>query len=80
MREIGVPRYPKVEHSYEIFCKLKWHRAKKQLPFIYMEKYLSIRRLKKEPLLGFSDTLGHLLMGAQNKDKAQMFTALAAGC
>ena len=32
------PAYPKVERSYENFCKLKWHKTKKQLPSIYMEK------------------------------------------
>lgn len=34
--------YPRVEGSYETFRKLKWHKAKKLLPSIYMEKYLSI--------------------------------------
>lgn len=34
--------YPKVEGSHETFRKLKWHKVKKLLPSIYMEKYLSI--------------------------------------
>lgn len=34
----GVPHYPKVEFSNEIFCKLKWYQAKRQLPLIYMHK------------------------------------------
>ena len=36
----------KVEHSYETFCKPEWHKAKKWLPFIYMENVLSIPRPK----------------------------------
>ena len=41
------PPLSKVEHSYEHFHKLKWHEARKQLPLIYMEKYLSLPRSKK---------------------------------
>ena len=32
VRNIGFPRYLKVEHSYEPFPKLKWCKVKKQLP------------------------------------------------
>lgn len=40
----------------------------KHLPLMYMERFFSIPRLNKEPILGFSDTLGHIfLMNAQNK-------------
>lgn len=31
---IGLPCYPKVELSYENFCKLKWHETKMQLLLI----------------------------------------------
>lgn len=34
--------YPKVEHSYEFFHKPKLCKAKKCLPLIYMETFLSI--------------------------------------
>lgn len=38
------PFYLKVEGSYEAICKLKWHKSKKQLPLIYMAKFLSVPR------------------------------------
>lgn len=31
------PTNVKIEHSYETFCKLKWYKAKKQLPLIHVE-------------------------------------------
>lgn len=52
----------KVERSFETFCKLKWHKVKKQLPLIYMETFLSILRPKTQPLLHFSDTSGYTLL------------------
>lgn len=45
----GFPCYLKVEHFCEIFCKLKWCKVKKQLPLIFMEKFLSFPRHNKEP-------------------------------
>ena len=39
-----LPRYLKVERFYENFHEQKWHEAKKQLTFIYMENFLSIPR------------------------------------
>lgn len=33
--------YPKAEHYYETLCRLKWNKDK-QLPLIYIEKWLSI--------------------------------------
>lgn len=30
----GFPHYPKEEHFYEAFHKIKWYKAKKQLPLI----------------------------------------------
>lgn len=36
-----------VERYYETFSELKWYRAKKQLPIIYMENILLIPRPKK---------------------------------
>ena len=44
---IGFPHYPTVEHDYEIFHMPKWHKAKKQLPLIYMENFLTALRSKK---------------------------------
>ena len=32
----GFPHHAKVEHSDEIFCKLKWHTAKKKLPEMHL--------------------------------------------
>ena len=29
---IGFPCYLQVEPAYDYFCKLKWHKVKKQLP------------------------------------------------
>ena len=40
----GLSHYPKVECSYETFHKPKWCKAKKQLPLIYMENFLSVPR------------------------------------
>ena len=34
------PRYLKVESFYETFHKLKWHKAKTQLPFFKKAKIL----------------------------------------
>ena len=31
----GFHHHAKVEHSDEIFCKLKWHTVKKQLPKVH---------------------------------------------
>lgn len=39
--DTGFFQYHKAEHTYEAFYKLKWSKAKKQLPFIYMKKNLS---------------------------------------
>lgn len=30
----GFPHYLKVEFSYEIFCKVKWHKAKKGITIL----------------------------------------------
>lgn len=60
-RDTGFPHYLKVECSHENFYKLKWYKAKKQLSLVYMENFLKIPRLQKEPLLGFSNTLGRIL-------------------
>lgn len=35
---IQVPFYPELENSHEICCEAKWHKVKKQLPPIYIEK------------------------------------------
>lgn len=69
------PSYLKLECSYENFRKREWHKLK-QLPLIYMETLLSIPRPKPEPLLGFSNTLGCILlqMHSINHDKAQILT------
>ena len=62
--------HSEVEQSYEIFHKPKWHKAKKQLSLIYMEKILSIPRPKKTTSFRFSDTLRHILiMVAQHKSR-----------
>ena len=69
----GFSQYPKVQNSYESFHKSKWHKANKQLPFIYMEQSLSAPRPKKSPLLSFSGTLGYILLAQMdkiNRDKA----------
>ena len=59
--------YPKVEHPYESFHKLKWHKAKKYLPVIYMENFLSIPDTKNH-LLGLFWSLGYILVtNAENK-------------
>lgn len=55
-------------------AKLKWHKAKKQSPLIYMENFLSIPSPQKSPLSDFSDSLGHLLMHKITWDVAQMLT------
>lgn len=36
----GSPRYQKVECFHETFHKLKWYKAKKQLPFFKKAKIL----------------------------------------
>ena len=41
------PHYPKVESSCEDFHKPKWHKTKKQLLFIYIEKLLRVPRPQK---------------------------------
>lgn len=53
-----------------------WHKAKKQLPFIYKEKFLSVPRPKEQPLVGCSDTLGHVLLtdAKVTTEKTQMLT------
>lgn len=45
---IGFPCYTKVEHSFEIVLKPKWHKGKMQLPSICMEKCLTIPRTKNQ--------------------------------
>lgn len=45
-RRLQDSHYLKVERSYENFHKQKGHKVKKQLPFVYMEKNLSISRSK----------------------------------
>lgn len=34
----SLPYVMKIKHSYETFCKLKWHKVKKQLPLVYTGK------------------------------------------
>lgn len=46
----GFPNYPQVEHIYESFPEPKWCKAKRQLPFIYIEIILSITIPYKNPL------------------------------
>lgn len=75
------------------FCKTKWYKTKKQLPLISVSLFLSpqLKRLLMssfmlsvtplQALLGFSDTLGRiLLMAAQNKSRSSQtqFQALVA--
>lgn len=44
----GFLQYQKVEYFYETFNELEWHKAKKQSPLIYMEKFLNVPRPKKK--------------------------------
>lgn len=48
-------------------CELKWHEMKKPLPRTYMEKFVSVPRPRKSPVLGFPDTLGHTLLAGNTK-------------
>lgn len=68
----GFSRYPRAEHSCENFPKQKWHEAKKQFLFIYMEPFLSIPRPQNNLIIiiFFSDTVGHKL----NQGQAQMLS------
>ena len=69
--------YPKAEHSHETFRKPKWRKMNKQLSLTYVFISFVIETITcsvtpsvtpLRALLGFSDTLGHiLLMDAQNK-------------
>ena len=61
------------------FCGQKWCKVKKQLSLIHLKKILSIPRPRKPPLLGFSDTLGHILLWTHkiNQTEAQMLTDTA---
>ena len=60
--------------SIKTFCKLKWHKVKKQLRLMYMEFFLAFPN-PKNILLGFSDTTPLANRYTQkNGDNAQMFT------
>lgn len=62
--------YSKLECSYENFCKPKWCKTFKEA--VTTGLYGNFFRVFPHPesnLLGFSDTLGHILMDAQNKKK-----------
>lgn len=41
------PHYLEVECSCEILCKPKWHKVRKQLPLIYMEKIVESSQAQK---------------------------------
>lgn len=73
----GFSCYPVVRRSLETVCKPKWHKGKKQLPFIYMEDFLSVPRPKNSPVLGFSDWYLRIHLAKRHKiggDKARLLT------
>lgn len=82
------PLRPKVEHSYEGFCKLKQRKPNNQSPLIYMEIF-EHSQAQKVTVWGFSGVLGYIqLTDAQNKLKRstdayntiQSYGSLMLGC
>jgi len=62
------PHYLKVEHFYETFMSQNGILSEEAITITLYGKHFEVPLSKKKPLLGFSDTLGHiLLMDVQNE-------------